>query len=49
MKWIMSSVAVLVAAVLWVGVAAQSNGTVGKGDKMNKMEMPPRITWAKTR
>ena len=39
MKWIMSSVAVLVAAVLSVGVAAQSNGTMGKGDKMNKMEM----------
>jgi hypothetical protein len=39
MKWIMSSVAVLVAAVLSVGVAAQSNGTMGKGDKMNEMEM----------
>ena len=30
--------AVLVAAVLSVGVAAQSTGTMGKGDKMNKME-----------
>ncbi len=39
MKWIMSSVAVLVAAVLSVGAAAQSNGTMGKGDKMNKMAM----------
>src|SRR5260370_20152943 len=39
MKWIMSSVAVLVAAVLSVGAAAQSNGTMGKGDKMNEMEM----------
>ena len=39
MKWIMSSVAVLVAAVLWVGAAAQSSGTMGKGDKMNKIEM----------
>ena len=39
MKWIMSSVAVLVAAVLSMGSAAQSNGTMGKGDKMNKMEM----------
>ena len=39
MKRIISSVAVLVAAVLSVGVAAQSNGTMGKGDKMNEMEM----------
>ena len=39
MKRIMSSVAVMVAAVLSVGVAAQSNGTMGKGDKMNEMEM----------
>jgi pentapeptide MXKDX repeat protein len=39
MKRIMSSVAVLVAAVLSVGVAAQSNGTMGKGDKMDKTEM----------
>jgi hypothetical protein len=39
MKRIMSSVTVLVAAVLSVGVAAQSNGTMGKGDKMNEMEM----------
>jgi pentapeptide MXKDX repeat protein len=35
----MSSVAVLVAAVVSVGVAAQSNGTLGKGNKMNEMEM----------
>jgi len=39
MKGIMSSVAVLVAAVVSVGVAAQSNGTLGKGNKMNEMEM----------
>jgi pentapeptide MXKDX repeat protein len=39
MKRIMSSVTVLVAAVLSVGVAAQSNGTMGKGDKMNEMAM----------
>jgi hypothetical protein len=39
MKWIMSSVAVLVAAVLSVAAAAQSSGTMGKGDRMNKMEM----------
>jgi hypothetical protein len=39
MKRIMSSVAVLVAAVLSVGVAAQSNGTMGTGDKMDKTEM----------
>src|SRR5216684_8811686 len=38
MKWMMSSVALLVAAVLPVAVAAQS-GTMGKGDKMDKMEM----------
>ena len=38
MKRIMSSVAVLVAAVLSVGVAAQSNGTMGKGDKMTEMD-----------
>jgi hypothetical protein len=39
MKWIISSVAVLVAAVLSAGVAAQSSGTMGKGAKMDKMEM----------
>jgi hypothetical protein len=39
MKWIMSSVAVLVAAELSVGAAAQSSGTMGKGDKMDKMKM----------
>jgi pentapeptide MXKDX repeat protein len=39
MKRIMSSVAVLVAAVLSVKIAAQSNGTMGKGDKMTEMDM----------
>src|SRR5712692_1899004 len=39
MKWIMASVAALVAAVLSVGAAARSSGTMGKGDKMDKMEM----------
>jgi pentapeptide MXKDX repeat protein len=39
MKGIMSSVAVLVAAVVSVGVAAQSNGTMRNGDKMTEMEM----------
>jgi hypothetical protein len=37
MKWMMSSVAVLVASVLSVGVAAQS--TAAKDDKMGKMAM----------
>jgi pentapeptide MXKDX repeat protein len=39
MKWIMSSVAVLVAAVLSVGAAAQASGTMAKGDTMDKMKM----------
>jgi len=39
MKWIMSSVAVLVAAVLSVGAAAQDSGTMAKGDTMDKMKM----------
>jgi hypothetical protein len=39
MKWITSSVAVLVAAVLSVGAAAQASGTMAKGDTMDKMEM----------
>jgi pentapeptide MXKDX repeat protein len=39
MKWIVSNVAVLVAAVLSVGAAAQSNGTMGKNDKMDEMEV----------
>ena len=40
MKLMMSSVAVLVAAVLSsVGVAAQSGDTMAKGDKMGKMTM----------
>ena len=34
MKWMMSSVAVVVAMVLSVAVAAQSGGTMAKGDKM---------------
>ena len=38
MKWMMSSVALLVAAVLPVAVGAQS-GTMAKGDKMDKMKM----------
>jgi hypothetical protein len=39
MKWTISSVAVLVAAVLPMAVVAQSGGTMAKGDKMDKMEM----------
>jgi pentapeptide MXKDX repeat protein len=39
MKWIMSSVTVLVAAVLSVAAAAQASGTMAKGDTMDKMEM----------
>ena len=39
MKWTMSSVAVLVAAVSSVAVGAQSAGTMAKGDKMDKREM----------
>ena len=39
MKWSMSSVAILVAAVSSVAVGAQSGGTMAKGDKMDKMEM----------
>jgi hypothetical protein len=35
----MSSVAVLVAAVLSVGAAAQASGTMAKGDTMDKMKM----------
>jgi pentapeptide MXKDX repeat protein len=35
----MSSVAILVAAVSSVALAAQSGGTMAKGDKMDKMEM----------
>ena len=35
----MSSVAVLVAAALSVGAAAQASGTMAKGDTMDKMEM----------
>jgi len=39
MKWSMSSVAILVAAMSSVAVSAQSGGTMAKGDKMDKMEM----------
>ena len=39
MKWSMSSVAILVAAVSSVAVGAQSAGTMAKGDKMDKREM----------
>ena len=39
MKWTMSSVAILVAAVSSVAVGAQSAGTMAKGDKMDKREM----------
>jgi hypothetical protein len=39
MKWSMSSVAILVAAVSSVALGAQSGGTMTKGDKMDKMEM----------
>jgi pentapeptide MXKDX repeat protein len=38
MKWMMWSVAMLVAVVLPAAVGAQS-GTMAKGDKMDKMEM----------
>jgi len=39
MKWMMSSVAMLVAVVLSVTAIAQSGGTMARGDKMDKMEM----------
>lgn len=39
MKWSMSSVAVLIAAVSSVALGAQSGGTMAKGDKLDKMEM----------
>ena len=39
MKWSMSSVAILVAAVSSVALGAQSGGTMAKGDKMDKREM----------
>ena len=39
MKWSMSSVAILIAAVSSVALGAQSGGTMAKGDKMDKMEM----------
>ena len=39
MKWSMSSVAILVAAVSSVALGAQSEGTMAKGGKMDKMEM----------
>jgi len=39
MKWMMSSVAMLIAVVVSVTATAQSGGTMAKGDKMDKMEM----------
>jgi len=39
MKWMMSSVAMLIAVVLSVTAIAQSGGTMARGDKMDKMEM----------
>jgi len=39
MKWMMSSVGALVAAVLSVSVLAQSDGTAANGGKMDKMAM----------
>src|SRR5882757_3648776 len=39
MKWMMSSVGALIAAILSVSVAAQSGGTAANGRKMDKMAM----------
>ncbi len=39
MKWSMSSVAILVAALSSVAVGAQSGAAMTKGDKMDKVEM----------
>ncbi len=39
MKWMMSSVGALIAAILSVSVAAQSGGTAANGGKMDKMAM----------
>jgi pentapeptide MXKDX repeat protein len=39
MKEMMSNVTMLVAAVFSITAAAQSGGTMAKGDKMDKMEM----------
>jgi pentapeptide MXKDX repeat protein len=39
MKYMMSSVAVVVAAVMSVAMTAQTGGTMAKGDKMDKMAM----------
>ena len=39
MKWMMSSVAMLIAVVLSVTAIAQSGGTMARSDKMDKMEM----------
>jgi len=44
MKWMMSSVAMLIAVVLSVTARAQSGGTMPRGDKMDKMEMKDRRT-----
>ena len=38
MKWSMSSVAILIAAVSSVALGAQSGGTMAKSDKMDKMD-----------
>ena len=39
MKWMMSSVAMLIAVVVSVTAIAQSGGPMARGDKMDKMEM----------
>jgi len=38
MKWMMSSVAMLIAVVLSGRAIAQSGGTMARGDKMDKMD-----------
>jgi hypothetical protein len=38
MKWMMSSVAMLIAVVLSVTAIAQSGGTMARGDKMDRMD-----------
>jgi hypothetical protein len=39
MKWMMSTVAMLIAVALSVTAIAQSGGTMARSDKMDKMEM----------
>jgi pentapeptide MXKDX repeat protein len=39
MKWMMSSVAMLIAVAVSVTAGAQPGGTMANGDKMDKMEM----------